>query len=217
MKSYVAKAHNIHNKSDTTDTTQKKESVKEHFRFDDNRPENFQIKTLQNVTNASGLVSKTKQMQSICNNSKHISNEGIVQRWPIIGDTDYGKNLSDAWAGFSGPKIGPMPEGRSELDGILRQYPQKNFFPWAVDHVNKGMGINTDAPLPASKSSEYIDSVNKVQSGDMTNTAAFYKSSRNWLKHGNYPAALLNLGGMGFSAMVEGMDEDRRRKTGQNH
>ncbi|MEM8997426.1 MAG: hypothetical protein AAGF23_21760 [Acidobacteriota bacterium] len=132
---------------------------------------------------------------------------GVVQRCKHKKQ----RNFMDAMAGLFGSKTGPLPQGpRSDLDTHLRQYDRPEPFTGAVDFVNKGLGVNTDAPLPEDKAKKYMHDTAAVQSGDMSNSYAFGSSAYDWMKRGNFTAAFMNLGGM----MAAGAYDHQKMKRG---
>lgn len=152
-----------------------------------------------------------------------------IQMWPEWEDLKkMGKGIlnipsdtADAYRAVRGSQTGPLNEGpRSDLASHLQKYPNPQFFTKKLGEVNRGLGLNTSAPLPDDKAKKYIHDSSMVESGQMLGSTAFFRSSADWLGRGNYPAFALNaLGGMAsaFSPtqLTKAMAEDRRRKTGR--
>lgn len=124
--------------------------------------------------------------------------------------------FSDVFSAFTGSKTGPLDKGpRSELDSSLRQYTHKKLFTFGLDMTNKGLGINTDVPLPPDKADIYKRDARRVQAGEMSSTTAFSHSAVDWAKRGDIPGMVMNtLGAMG-AAVYEGNQEYIARKTGK--
>ena len=122
----------------------------------------------------------------------------------------------DVYKAFTGSKTGPFNQGsRNDLDTSLRQYPRKKLFTEMLDMTNRGLGMNTGVPLPQDKSDIYKEHAKRVQNGTMSSTEAFGRSTFDWARRGDIPGTVMNGLGTMFSLMYEGMEEHRKRKTGQ--
>lgn len=132
--------------------------------------------------------------------------QSVVQ---MNGDGKKRSNFMDAMHGLFGSKTGPLPQGpRSQLDSHLRQYDDPEPFTSSVDFVNKGLGVNTSAPLPQDKANKYMHDTTAVQQGTMSNSYAFGSSAWDWAKRGNYTAASMNFLGM----MASGAHDHQKMK-----
>lgn len=130
------------------------------------------------------------------------------------GFGEHWQNLRKAW---TGPQVGPLPSGpREDLDGHLRRQGVTQPFSYGLYRTNRGYGLNTNEALPQDKADSYKKLSSEVESGQRSNSSAFFSSSWDWAKRGHVPGATANLMGGMLSAMGEGVEADRKRKTGQD-
>ena len=131
----------------------------------------------------------------------------------------------DSYSAIRGSGMGPLNQGpRSDLDTAIRTYPpsELKFFPRQLDNINKQLGVNTSAVLPPDKRDKYVDDLHAVQSGEMSNSKAFFRSGVDWFKRGNFSGSALNFLGMfgglgadGRKAYEESQKEKLNRITGK--